>query len=107
MASLSIRTRETTRSTTIKHCGRGPDPPRGAREPRPSARELLAQGSGMMIRADLRALGFDRRAIDAIFRELPNVLLPGDSRPLVRVEDYLQLADESIFREDRVWPPVG
>jgi hypothetical protein len=72
---------------------------------RPSARELLAEGSGLLTRSHLRELGLERRAVDAVFRELPNVLLPGYSRPLVRVDDYLELLDRSTFREDRVWPP--
>jgi hypothetical protein len=39
-------------------------------------------------RTDLRELGWPRRAVDAIFREL-DVVVPGFSRPFVRAPDYL------------------
>jgi hypothetical protein len=32
--------------------------------------------------------GYERRAVDAIFRSCPVVVLPGYSRPLIRVADY-------------------
>jgi hypothetical protein len=43
----------------------------------------------------LRELGLERRAVDAVFRACPVVALPGYSRPVVRVRDYLALLDES------------
>ena len=42
----------------------------------------------MLSRSDLRELGYERRAVDAIFRGCSVVVLPGDSRPLIRVVDY-------------------
>jgi len=46
---------------------------------RPSAVEPLERPGGMLSRTDLRELGWERRAVDAIFRELPVVFLPGYS----------------------------
>lgn len=63
---------------------------------------LLADPDAVLLRTDLEALGYQRRAVDAIFRELPNVILPGYSRPMVRVADYLELLERSTFRDDRV-----
>jgi hypothetical protein len=71
---------------------------------RPSAAELLETPGGVLSRSDLRELGWERRAIDAIFRELPVVFLPGYKRGHVRVEDYLQLLERSTYRGDRVRP---
>ncbi|HSL63787.1 MAG TPA: hypothetical protein VK874_03940 [Gaiellaceae bacterium] len=51
----------------------------------------------MLSRGDLRELGFERRAVDAIFRALPVVVLPGYSRPVVRVRDYLDLLERSTY----------
>jgi hypothetical protein len=71
---------------------------------RPSAAELLETPGGMLSRTDLRELGWERRAVDAIFRELDVVFLPGYSRPHVRREDYLALLERSTYRGDRVRP---
>jgi hypothetical protein len=64
---------------------------------RPTAAERLENSAAMLSRTDLRELGFERRAIDAIFRACPVVALPGYSRPLVRVADYLALLEECAF----------
>jgi len=56
----------------------------------------------VLSRSDLRELGFERRAVDAIFRALDVVYLPGYSRPLVRVADYLELVECSTYAGDRV-----
>lgn len=56
-----------------------------------SAAELLANPDALLTRSHLRELGLERRAVDAVFRALPVVALPGYSRPLVRVADYLEL----------------
>jgi hypothetical protein len=56
----------------------------------------------MLSRTDLRELGLERRAADAVFRALPVIVLPGYSRPLVRVGDYLELLERSTYRGDRV-----
>jgi hypothetical protein len=74
----------------------------GVTRPRPSAAERLATPGAVLSRTDFRELGFERRAIDSIFRALPVVVLPGYSRPLVRAEDYLQLIAEHTYRDDRV-----
>jgi hypothetical protein len=55
-------------------------------------------------RSHLRELGLERRAVDAVFRALPVVALPGYSRPLIRAEQYLELVEHHTFRGDRVRP---
>lgn len=57
-----------------------------------------------MNRSHLRELGLERRAVDAVFRALPVVALPGYSRPLIRAEQYLELVEHHTFRDDRVRP---
>ena len=47
-------------------------------------------------------LGLERRAVDAVFRALPVIVLPGYRRPLVRVADYLGLLERSTYDGDRV-----
>jgi hypothetical protein len=44
---------------------------------RPSAAELLKTPGALLSRTDLRELGLERRAVDAVFRALPTVHLPG------------------------------
>jgi hypothetical protein len=61
-----------------------------------TAAERLANPEAVLSRSDLRELGYQRRAVDAIFRACPVVVLPGYSRPLVRVADYLELIKQSI-----------
>jgi hypothetical protein len=51
----------------------------------------------LLTRTHLRELGLERRAVDAVFRALPNVLLPGYSRPMVRAQAYLALVERSTF----------
>ncbi len=69
---------------------------------RPPASERLASPAAFLSRTDLRELGLERRAVDAVFRALPVVYLPGYSRPLVRVADYLELVERSTYSGDRV-----
>ena len=64
---------------------------------RPSAADRLATPGAVLTRSDLRELGLERRAIDAVFRECPVVILPGYSRPMVKVEAYLALLDGSTY----------
>jgi hypothetical protein len=64
--------------------------------------ERLAMPEALLSRTDLAALGLPRRAVDATFRKLDVVALPGYSRPFVRVADYLKLLEQSTFRGDRV-----
>jgi hypothetical protein len=67
-----------------------------------TAVELLRQGTGLLTRSHLRDLGLERRGVDAVFRRLPIVALPGYTRPLIRVEDYLRLIEECTYLDDRV-----
>jgi hypothetical protein len=87
-----------------------PEPPPPARPShdghvrRPSATTLLETPGALLTRSDLRELGLERRAVDAVFRALPVVALPGYSRPLIRAEHYRQLVEEHTYRDDRVRP---
>lgn len=69
---------------------------------RPSAVALLETPGALLTRSDLRGLGLERRAIDAVFRALPVVALPGYSRPLIRAEQYLEFVEQHTYRDDRV-----
>jgi hypothetical protein len=71
---------------------------------RPSPTVLLETAGALLTRSDLRGLGLERRAIDAVFRALPVVALPGYSRPMIRAEQYLKLVEEHTYRDDRVRP---
>ena len=71
---------------------------------RPTAAELLGTPGALLSRTDLRELGLERRAVDAVFRACPIVALPGYSRPLIRVEDYRALLAEHTYCGDRVRP---
>ena len=62
----------------------------------PSASELLAIPEALLTRSHLRELGLERRAVDAVFRACPVIALPGYSRPVIRVRDYLALVEESL-----------
>jgi hypothetical protein len=68
----------------------------------PAATELLETPGALLSRTHLRELGLERRAVDAVFRALPVVVLPGYSRPMVRAEDYRRLLDESTYDGSRV-----
>lgn len=69
---------------------------------RPSAAERLDNPRALLNRGDLRELGLERRGVDAIFRALPVVVLPGYRRPLIKVADYLELVERSTYDESRV-----
>jgi hypothetical protein len=71
---------------------------------RPSPTELLRTPGALLTRSHLRGLGLERRAIDAVFRALPVVVLPGYSRPMIRAEQYLALVEQFTYRDDRVRP---
>ena len=73
---------------------------------KPTAVELLAQGTGLLTRSHLRDLGLQRGAVDAVFRALDVVVLPGYSRTMIRVEDYLELIADCTYDGSRV-TPVG
>lgn len=64
---------------------------------------ILANPDAVLSRTDLRELGYERRAIDAIFRACPVVGLPGYARPLLRVADFQAfLAEHTYNGRDRV-----
>jgi len=64
--------------------------------------ERLENGAAFLSRTDLRELGLERRAVDAVFLALPVTKLPGYSRPLIRVGDYLALLEASTARDGEV-----
>ncbi len=71
---------------------------------KPTAAERLATPDAILTRTDLRDLGWERRGVDSIFRACPVVVLPGYSRPAIRVSDYLRLLEESTYGDDRARP---
>jgi hypothetical protein len=74
---------------------------------RPPAVELLKTQDALLTRSDLRELGLERRAVDAVFRECPVIVLPGYKRPMVKASDYLKLLEGSTYCDrcgDRVRP---
>jgi hypothetical protein len=66
--------------------------------------ERLRRPDAFLSRSDLRELGLERRAVDAVFRACPVVAIPGYSRPLIRVEDYQAFIAEHTYGGDRVRP---
>jgi hypothetical protein len=87
MLQTTVRLRERLSGRHVSRHGEGKrgDPHRW-RAMTPA--ERLASPDAVLSRSDLRELGYERRAIDAIFRGCPMVVLPGYSRPLIRVSDY-------------------
>lgn len=69
---------------------------------RPSPAERVENPAAVLTRTDLRELGWERRAVDAIFRKLDPIVLPGYSRPVVRVADYLELLRDCTYDGTRV-----
>jgi hypothetical protein len=69
-----------------------------------SAADRVGNPDAVLTRSDLRALGWERRAIDAIFRGCPVVALPGYSRVVVRAEDYRAYLAEHTYSGERVRP---
>jgi hypothetical protein len=67
--------------------------------------ERLGVANAVLSRTDLAELGYNRRAVDAIFRGCPVVVLPGYSRPLIRVEDFERFIEEHTYDGDRVRNP--
>jgi hypothetical protein len=70
--------------------------------PAPAAR--LENPDAVLTRSDLRALGYERRAVDAIFRAVPVEVWPGYSKPMIRVSDFLEWRERCTYRGDRVRP---
>ena len=66
--------------------------------------ERLEQPAALLSRTDLRDLGLGRRAVDAVFRALPVVVLPGHSRPPIRLADYLAYVEMHTYAGERVRP---
>jgi hypothetical protein len=71
---------------------------------RPLAAARLLNPDAVLSRSDLRELGYERRAVDAIFRSCPVVSIPGYSRPLIRVSDFRAFLEAHTYRGDRVRP---
>jgi hypothetical protein len=71
---------------------------------RPSPAARLENPEAVLSRSDLTELGYERRAVDAIFRACPVVSLPGYSRPLIRVCDFRDFLAEHTYAGDRVRP---
>ena len=69
---------------------------------RPSASERLSNPDAVLTRGDLAELGYERRAVDAIFRACPVEVWEGYSRPMIRVADFLEWRERCTFRGDRV-----
>ena len=61
--------------------------------------ERLNCPEAVLSRSDVAELGYSRRAVDAIFRDLPVLVLPGFTRPLVRVSDYLEHVQRHTYRD--------
>lgn len=72
--------------------------------PRPPAAERLANPDAVLTRGDLAELGYERRAIDAIFRACPVESWPGYSRPMLRVSAFLEWRGSCTYSGDRVRP---
>jgi hypothetical protein len=70
--------------------------------------QRLELPDAVLSRTDLATLGWQRRAVDSIFRECAKregvVILPGYRRPMVRVATYRTVVAESTYGNDRVWP---
>lgn len=70
----------------------------------PSPLERLANEDAVLLRGDLFALGYGRRAVDAIFRACPVEKWPGYKYPMIRVRDFLAFREQFTYRDDRVRP---
>jgi len=68
--------------------------------------DRLRNRDAFLSRTDLRTLGLERRAADAVFRACQTICLPGYSRPLIRVGDYLDFLEQSTYRGERVRPSL-
>jgi hypothetical protein len=77
---------------------------RGRVTARASITSRLTDPDAVLSRTDLRELAYERRAVDSIFRACPVISLPGYSRPLILVRDYLEVIERSTYRDERVRP---
>lgn len=64
--------------------------------------DLLERPGALLASSHLAELGLNQRAIDAVWRALPVVILPGYRRPMIRAEDYRRLIAESTYADNRV-----
>lgn len=71
---------------------------------RPSAADRLENTEAVLSRSDLRELGYERRAVDAIFRGCAVISVPGYARPLIRVGDFRAFLAEHTYAGERVRP---
>jgi hypothetical protein len=71
---------------------------------RPSAAARLENPAAVLSRSDLAELGWQRRAIDSLFRACPTIVLDGYARPVILVRDYLAELEQRTYRGDRVRP---
>lgn len=85
------------RTRNISSSAEGSNKQKAYKAGTPPAAERLSNLHAYLSRTDLRELGLERRAVDAVFRACPVVVFPGYSRPVIRVRDYLALLDESTF----------
>jgi len=74
----------------------------GVSSVRLTAAERMANPDAFLSRSDLRELGLERRAVDAVFRACPVVLFEGYTRPLIRAQDFVAYRDRCTYRGDRV-----
>lgn len=70
---------------------------------RPPVDELLRNPDAYLLRGDFFRLGLGRRAVDRVFAVIGRTI-PGYSRPVVLVSDWIALREQFTFREDRVLP---
>lgn len=77
-------------------------------ERRETLLERLLNPDGVLSRTDVAGLGHPRRAVDAIFRAATTkggvIVLPGYSRPMIRVATYRAVLEDATYRGDRVVP---
>ena len=72
---------------------------------RPSPNDRLANPQAVLTRSDIAELGYERRAVDAIFRACPVEVWPGYTRPMIRVADFLAWRERCTYRQgERVRP---
>ena len=67
-------------------------------------RARLENPEAVLTRGDLADLGYPRRAVDVIFKHVIREgggvqLMPGFSRPMIRVGDFLAFRDRCSHRE--------
>jgi hypothetical protein len=67
-----------------------------------AAADRLENPDAVLTRSNLRELGYERRAVDAIFRACPVEAWPGYSKPMIRVADFLEWRERCTYRGDRV-----